>query len=192
MCSVLPPAQLRALMKTISLRREKSAVTDFQLPTKTEINVLVHLSPKEQDAYSAIHEAVLDYQAFVSASAGNHVNGMLQHTNSMLSLITRMRQACLDLRLVPVEALVKILATANKSPTTVMEALSSAEKAALIKKLNDLFAAAGTLAASANVTDDIEVIDCAICLEPLMEDAAIIFRICKNTPFLHVGPAAAL
>lgn len=177
-------AMVRALMKTICLRREKEAVQDFQLPIKNEVKVLIHLNEKEHEAYSAIHEAIKDYQSNVLSTAG--ANGILQHTHTMLSLITRLRQACLDLRMVPPAELVNILSklqSLRSDGKANVERLSPEEKVALLNKLNQLFVAAG-VGFSANdkaESADVEVEDCMVCFEPLQESSVVIFRACKHT-----------
>jgi SWI/SNF-related matrix-associated actin-dependent regulator of chromatin subfamily A3 len=177
-------AMVRALMKTISLRREKDTVQDFQLPIKNEVKVLIDLNAKEQDAYTAIHEAIKEYQAIVLATAG--AAGILQHTHTMLSLITRLRQACLDLRLVPATELVNILSKLQSiqgNGKANVERLTAEEKTTLLNKLNELFIAAGV---GPSVTEEagsgtVEVEDCMVCYEPLEESTVVIFRACKHT-----------
>jgi SNF2 family DNA or RNA helicase len=177
-------AMVRALMKTICLRREKETVRDLQLPIKKEVKVLIDLNEKEHDAYSAIHKAIKDYQSNVLSTAG--ATGILQHTHTMLSLITRLRQACLDLCMVPAAELVNILSKLQSSQSdgkANVERLSPEEKVALLNKLNQLFVAAG-VGFSANDKAEsaaVEVEDCMVCFEPLEESSVVIFRACKHT-----------
>jgi len=177
-------AMVRALMKTICLRREKETVQDFQLPIKNEVKVLIDLNEKEHDAYSAIHKAIKDYQFNVLSTVG--ATGILQHTHTMLSLITRLRQACLDLRMVPAAELVNILSKLQSFQSdgkANVERLSPEEKVSLLNKLNQLFVAAG-VGFSANEKAEsaaVEVEDCMVCFEPLEESSVVIFRACKHT-----------
>lgn len=175
-------AMVRALMKSISLRREKDAVLDLQLPPKNEVKVFINLNAKEQEAYSAIHEAIQGYHAFVLAMVG--ADGVMQHSHTMLSLITRLRQACLDLRLVPADALVKILSTlrpGNSDTEENVERLSLDERKALLAKFNELFLAAGVNPGVETADAAFEVEDCLVCFEPLEEATAVIFRSCKHS-----------
>lgn len=185
-------AKVRTLMKTISLRREKNNVGDLYLPPKIEQNVLVTLSKSERAAYDAIANAVSDYQQYLtdsSSSSTSATDAAMQNVQSLLALITRLRQACLDLSLVPVHALVKLLATtgvdarSKSADGSVLERLSEKEKSDLADKLKELFSAAGALTVTA--TDDTRAEDnnneeCAVCLDPLVPETSIIFRICKH------------
>jgi SNF2 family DNA or RNA helicase len=175
-------AMVRAFMKTISLRREKDMVPDFHLPIKNEVKVLVDLNDKEQDAYDAIHDAIQNYKSMVLATAG--VAGIVQNTHTILSLITRLRQACLDLRLVPTGDLVKILSKFQPmqgNSRANIECLTDEEKSALLNKLNELFIAAGVRPAETAATVPLEVEECMVCCEPLEESSVVIFRVCKHT-----------
>jgi SWI/SNF-related matrix-associated actin-dependent regulator of chromatin subfamily A3 len=171
-------AQVRALMKTISLRREKDTMTDFHLPPKNEKNILVNLSPKEQEAYDAISAAVKDFTSFVQASDSDAVVGIANNMQSILALITRLRQACQDLTLVPVEALVKILASTGSKGEK--DALTEEEKDALTKKLFKLFANAGASTSQDSEINGDKAEDCAVCFDPLLEESAVIFRRCRH------------
>ena len=174
-------AQVRALMKTISLRREKDSVTDIKLPPKDEKNILVNLLPKEQEAYDAISAAVKDFTSYVQTSYSDGVAGITNNMQSVLALITRLRQACQDLSLVPVEALVKILATTkSKGSSTEAVRLTEEEKNALTKKLNMLFSNAGASTIPDSETSVEEAEECVVCLEPLLEESAVIFRHCRH------------
>lgn len=173
-------AMVRALLKTISLRREKDAVQELQLPTKNEIKVVIDLSEKEQDAYSALHEAIKNYQSLAEDTSG--ATGILRNTQTMLSLITRLRQACLDLSLVPTSDLVNILSKASNGKTNI-ELLTFEEKTMMLSKLNELFLAAGVGASPSDTEEsaNVDVEDCMVCFEPLQESNVIIFRGCKHT-----------
>ena len=114
----------------MSLRRDKNTTTDFQLPEKIKTGLIVKLlgleitsvsifcnshmfsvSEKEQAAYDAISTAITDYTSYLETIAAD---AFMSNTQSVLALITRLRQACLDLSLVPVDALVKILAATDQ------------------------------------------------------------------------------
>ena len=185
-------SQIRALMKTISIRREKNIIEQIKLSPKLEYHVEVHLSEKEQKAYDAISQAIQDFSRFNAGddmSSKRVIESLANNSQSVLALITRLRQACLDLNLVPVDALIKILSVKKKGSTAV-ERLSSDEIKKLKDKLYSLFIQAGvtTCSGGADATgsrselEEFEVThDCAICFEPLVEKNASIFKKCLHT-----------
>ena len=97
---------LRALMKMGSIRRYKKNVVAFTIPPKVESLVLIDLGDAERRAYDAIEDAKQNFmqRARDAADAGDRIN-----FNSLLTLILRLRQCCLDFSLVPANVMVKLL-----------------------------------------------------------------------------------
>jgi SNF2 family DNA or RNA helicase len=131
----------------IALKREKKDV-DCDLPTKTEAIVHVELSPIEREAYDCIHAFVTDYTMYLEEVAAG---GMAGNQQAVLALITRLRQACLDLSLVPANKLVQLLSQSKKTTitneygtvNTDFSRFSESYRTALTDRLMRLFAAAG-------------------------------------------------
>ena len=222
--------KLRTLIRTIALKREKREV--LKLPPKEEVVVQVTLSPAEQEAYTAIYGkqiqglyyvyyviyfdcsdtylvslylvivAVRDYVADLAGEGGD--DRLMTNSATVLAYITRMRQCCLDLSLVPVASLVKLLSkykdkTSNNSiGGGDVTRLSERDQAELLKSFEDLFNVAKGSATGTDMTVgtdifsnidlglDVDVdadamLECAICMDGLTEDAAMIFRVCKHT-----------
>jgi hypothetical protein len=116
-------AKLQLLMKAIAVRREKRKTLEGELAPKVEVVVQVHLGAEERAAYDAIHGAVADFMAYIkkreggaagSAAGGGGGGGggaMSRNSSAVLACITRLRQCCDDMRLVPSEALVRLLSS---------------------------------------------------------------------------------
>lgn len=164
---------LKTLMGSLALKRTKSVISAF-MPEKTEQIVNVKLNESEQDAYGAIQNVITDYVARQS----------LDDYSTVLGFLTRLRQACLDIRLVPPDALVKLLATAKQSSSTSTAiTLSKKEQEDLLKHLEAIFSIARNGEKVARNDDDegFENVECCICLEPFQEEHSVIFRVCHHT-----------
>jgi SWI/SNF-related matrix-associated actin-dependent regulator of chromatin subfamily A3 len=164
---------LKMLMRAFALKRTKSLIAKF-IPEKIEQIVYVKLNDAEQESYSAIQNVISDYVARQS----------LDDYSTVLGFLTRLRQACLDIRLVPPDALVRLLATAKNSPSSISTGptLSKKEQEDLLKHLEAIFSVARAGAAVAvDDNEGFENVECCICLEPFSEDNSVIFRTCKHT-----------
>ena len=106
---------LKALIQPFILRRMKSQVLT-ELPARTEINIHVELSQKEQDFYEALRRNAIDNIARASDNAGKG-----EQRIKMLAELVKLRQACCNPKLVMPET-----------------NLSSAKLAALDELLNEL------------------------------------------------------
>lgn len=106
---------LKTLIQPFILRRMKNQVLT-ELPSRTEINVHVELSPKEQDFYEALRRNALDNIASASKSANEG-----EQRIKMLAELIKLRQACCNPQLVMPET-----------------ELPSAKLAALSELLDDL------------------------------------------------------
>ena len=74
-------------MGSLGLKRTKAVLSSL-MPNKTEQIVHVQLNKSEQDAYDAIQNVISDYVARQS----------LDDYSTVLGFLTRLRQACLDIR----------------------------------------------------------------------------------------------
>ncbi len=106
---------LKALIQPFILRRMKSQVLT-ELPARTEINIHVELSQKEQDFYEALRRNAIDNIAKASETAGKG-----EQRIKMLAELVKLRQACCNPKLVMPET-----------------DLASAKLAALDELLNEL------------------------------------------------------
>ena len=166
---------LKMLLRAFALKRTKALIAQF-IPEKTEQIIHVRLNEAEQDAYSAIQNVISSYVARQSLDEAVY--------STVLGFLTRLRQACLDIRLVPPDALVRLLATAQNTPSSTSTGinLSKKEQEELLKHLEAVFSVARA-GAQVAVEDDegFENVECCICLEPFSEDHSVIFRVCKHT-----------
>jgi len=168
---------LRALMKVTSLRRMKKSVIDCALSPKQESIVTVSLTPKERKAYDLIKDAI------TSVVQKRNVQEILRNYSSVLALITRLRQCCLDISLVPRQSFVKLLSSLKSSG--VEASLTPAEQAALLAKLQEAFEFSGSKSAEFAGTieersEEVSSSECAICMENIFEDEATIFKACMH------------
>jgi SNF2 family DNA or RNA helicase len=163
---------LKMIMGSLALKRMKSIISQH-IPAKSEQIVQVKLNKSEQDAYDAIQNVITDYVA----------RQALEDYSTCLGFLTRLRQACLDIKLVPPDALVRLLATAKQTAgSTASVTLTTKEQEDLLKHLESIFAVARN---GARVAEDdnegFENVECCICLEPFSEEHSVIFRVCKHT-----------
>ena len=134
---------LKQLMRSLALKRTKTVI-DAYIPSKTEQFVTVTLNKSEKDAYDAIQNVITSYVARQSLDN--------QDYTTVLGFLTRLRQACLDIRLVPSESLVKLLATARNRITEESAAitLSETDQKDLLNHLESIFSVARNGAPVAN------------------------------------------
>ncbi len=93
--------------------------------------VEVKLTKEERDAYESINSLLKD---FVKRAEDLDAANGLGFSNSVFSLITRLRQICLDVHLVPPDIIVNLLSNSKVEGMR----LSAEEATALVSKLDDL------------------------------------------------------
>jgi SNF2 family DNA or RNA helicase len=194
--------KVRTLMKTLSIRRDKTKLIECKLPEKKETIVFVEMNERERKAYDAVAVAVESF-----ARSHLFAAGAPSQSQSILALIMRLRQLCLDLRLVPARTLTELMAaisntktsgngSSSSSSSAVQNSMSPQEKLDLFNRIRSLLqsavsnmtqdesdamssADAAVIEASASeVTEDVN--ECAVCLDPLLLENCNIFRICKH------------
>ena len=140
---ILALVHLKQLMRSLALKRTKTVI-DAYIPGKTEQIVTVTLNKSEKDAYDAIQNVITSYVARQSLDN--------QDYTTVLGFLTRLRQACLDIRLVPSESLVKLLATARDRITaeSATITLSETDQKDLLNHLESIFSVARDGAKVAN------------------------------------------
>eukprot|EP01035_Chromulina_nebulosa_P017510 gene17510-23071_t len=191
--------RLRTLVKHIALRRDKKTILNHNIPVKSEIIVRVTLSPEERDAYNAIYEAIRHFVHDINVlhhGLADDLNGLMQNTSTILGLITRLRQCCLDFSLVPPQALVDLLSvfkrtketnSIDKDPNLIIQRLSKEVQTELLQRLQSVFAKAigtsiETLPSTHEIVDSGEgQLECCVCLNELSEDDTMIFVNCMHT-----------
>jgi len=176
--------KLRTLMKVIALRRRKQTVVDRIAPKK-EILVSVELSLDEREAYDAISAAISDFLAHVRAIDEGNGNEMTNNSGTILGLITRLRQCCLDFSLVPAQSLVSLLAIFRTSGlskgSSSIQRLSKDAQKDLFHRFKAMFArASGATDPSGIVEREDDHVECCICLNMLDESESTMFSICKH------------
>lgn len=184
-------ARLRTLVKQVALRRDKREVLSHNIPPKTEMNVKIKLSDEERDAYEAIMDAISDFIHDISDGD----DGLMRNSTAVLGLITRLRQCCLDFSLVPAQALVNLLSNYKKktseedkitgkgsSNISTAERLSKSVQEELLTQLQGMFAKAlnTSVTSLGGISNEEDVLECCVCLNPLSEEAAMIFVKCKH------------
>jgi SWI/SNF-related matrix-associated actin-dependent regulator of chromatin subfamily A3 len=184
--------KLQALMKVLALRRHKRTV-ETNIPAKEESIVNVELSPAEREAYDAISRAVSDYMSFLMAmSTADAGSNIMSNSSSVLGFITRLRQCCLDFSMVPAESLVNLLSAFQTksnadSSKAVAQRLSDDMKADMIRRFQEMFRhiTGSGAAQAATVVEEEDLasagVECCICLDPLQEEDAVMFKICKHS-----------
>jgi SNF2 family DNA or RNA helicase len=109
-------------MQKVAIKRLKSEILDLHLPSKEEKIVIVNLEKNELEVYNAIALAIKNFVVFIqnnksidrnkNKNNSNDENGDDNNSNnSMLTLVMRLRQACLDLRLIPIKNLIQLLSS---------------------------------------------------------------------------------
>jgi DNA repair protein RAD5 len=141
----------RTLMKTLSIRRDKSKLVECKLPDKKEIIVSVEMGSRERAAYDAVARAIQSFARqhldddLVGPKSGSEA---VLNAQSVLPLIMRLRQLCLDLRLVPPNTLAELMTTidprvaggkaSGSTSSSKVHGLSSAESVALFNRIRSL------------------------------------------------------
>ena len=99
--------RVHSIYNTYSIGRKKTEI-NLGLPNKNEGVVIVPFSNKEEEAYQALRTAMNN---IVRNLYDNHGRDQVLRSNyiSIRALITRLRQCCLDFRLVPRDALERLL-----------------------------------------------------------------------------------
>ncbi|PRP94318.1 DEAD/DEAH box helicase [Enhygromyxa salina] len=90
--------QLRAMVRPFMLRRTKSQVLD-ELPERTEVTIRVSPGPAEKAYYEALRRDAIEQTKGITASGAKGGKSRLR----ILALITKLRQAAVDPRLVDPE-----------------------------------------------------------------------------------------
>lgn len=172
-------AQLRTLVKRVSLRRSKKDLKELQLAEKVEINVSVKFSEKELKAYQSIKAATADYMAFLEQSG---TGNLLRNSSVVLALITRLRQCCLDVRLIPALALVKLLDFCpGSSSAAAVARLTQEQQEELLQKFTLAFAQASSGGSNDSADEALEesILECCICMEAVRENG-VMLRVCQH------------
>ena len=99
--------RVHTIYNIYSIGRKKTDI-DLGLPNKNENVVIVPFTKKEEEAYQALRTAM---NSIVRNLYDNHGRDYVLRSNyiSIRALITRLRQCCLDFRLVPRDALERLL-----------------------------------------------------------------------------------
>lgn len=174
--------KLRTMMKVLALRRLKGTI-ESNLPPKQEIIVSVELSPTEREAYDAISAAVADFMAFAKSLDGGQ-SQIMKNSSTILGLITRLRQCCLDFSLVPVLALVDMLSNYNRGKGTEninITRLTKEEQEELLNRFQQMFSRIGTTKINGTDDNDESPLECCICMNILNEEDSKMFVSCKHT-----------
>ncbi|XP_043692129.1 putative SWI/SNF-related matrix-associated actin-dependent regulator of chromatin subfamily A member 3-like 1 [Telopea speciosissima] len=131
-------SRLQILMATISLRRTKDKGL-IELPSKTFETCFVELSPEEREQYDQI-------EAVAKKVVGEyiHIDNVMHNYSTVLSIILRLRQICVDVALCPPD--MKSLLSSNS-----FEDVSNNPE--LLKKMVTLL-------------QDGDDFDCPICISP--------------------------
>lgn len=147
----------RTLVKMTSLRRLKKNILSLEVPPKSETLVTVTLSEAERVAYNATADAIRSYVDEYDRR-DNDENGGGGGGGVFLLFVLRLRQICLDIRLVPPAEIVRLLSrmVVTTSPSEsdenedaigysksrhkeAVQRLTETEQKELFEKLNDLF-----------------------------------------------------
>ena len=92
-----------------SIRRTKTEIPDLGLPVKTENVKIVPFNAKEEEAYQALRSVMHQMIQELYNNHGRDDHILRSNYISIRALIMRLRQCCLDFRLVPRHALESLL-----------------------------------------------------------------------------------
>jgi SWI/SNF-related matrix-associated actin-dependent regulator of chromatin subfamily A3 len=159
-------ARLRLVMAHVALRRNKSMAALNMVDKQVRIvQVTMPDANKHKEIYDTLFRSA---KACFQATLQGGDESALKKTASVFEVLTRLRQACCSGALVPVERLgraeqVLALIDSKKESLPVEEGLKLLEK--LKGALED---------------EEDGPLDCAVCLEPLVESEAVALRGCGH------------
>ena len=164
-------ARLRTALAHVALRRGKAVANNKLVNKKVELRAIPFPAGAGKELYEALYST---FRAAMHAVLGQGEDFVLQQYSSVLELLLRMRQACNSARLVPVHrADAALQAWGELQRRDLSIPLTAEEGQKLFKRLTAALEGAET-----------EFSECAVCLEELSEDAAVILRNCSHV-FCH-------
>ena len=116
--------KLQQLMGALAIRREKRKTLQGELMPKVEIIVSIKLSSDERKAYDTIHSAITSFVSYIRIFNNGNVD---QNSSAVLACISRLRQCCCDMSMVPGDALARLLSSYKSSNNAVIERLSKGD-----------------------------------------------------------------
>lgn len=158
-------ARLRTMMAHVALRRTKG-MTNLELVSKSvELRKVEYPS---DSPHKSIHDALFESaQVAIQATMSEGDDKALRNYMMILETLTRIRQACVSGKLVPkerMEAAERVLAEVKGMKG---HQLTPEEGEALLQKLKGAF-------------EEVEAMECAVCLNEMDESAAVILRSCSH------------
>lgn len=164
-------ATIRTTMAYVALRRKKESVLEeIQLVDKSVLATRIQFDPDSDhcQTYEVLYNTVRAY--FVKLLNDKDKSLVFQHWMEIISLVLRIRQACVHMSLVPEEY--RRRAHLQLEHLKKSTGLGREEGEQLLEFLKGAFG-------------DAPLVECAVCLDEMEEDNAVILRSCKH---IFCGP----